>query len=112
MNQLQSGASSLEGGCDCRNVRYRLTHMPLFDHCCHCRWCQRESGSSFALNALIETDCVSVLCGDPVPVTTPFHQFEAAVGDPTLGRPHGRGVFDRKQFWPTASLERRRLLMG
>src|SRR3546814_3324826 len=44
-----------EGGCTCRAVRYRLTAMPLFVHCCHCRWCQRETGSAFALNAMIET---------------------------------------------------------
>ena len=33
-----------EGGCDCRAVRYRLGVAPLFVHCCHCRWCQREIG--------------------------------------------------------------------
>ena len=49
-----------DGGCDCRAVRYRLRTRPLFVHCCHCRWCQRESGSAFALNAMIETDRVDV----------------------------------------------------
>ncbi|MCR6480309.1 GFA family protein [Variovorax sp. ZS18.2.2] len=44
----------LDGGCTCGEVRYRMTAPPLFVHCCHCRWCQRETGSSFALNALIE----------------------------------------------------------
>jgi hypothetical protein len=39
----------LEGGCDCGEVRYRLTTRPLIVHCCHCRWCQRESGTAFAL---------------------------------------------------------------
>ena len=48
----------LEGGCDCRAVRYRMTTRPLFVHCCHCRWCQRETGASFALNAMIEADRV------------------------------------------------------
>jgi hypothetical protein len=51
---------SFEGGCDCRAVRYRMRSRPLFVHCCHCRWCQRESGSAFALNALIEADRVEV----------------------------------------------------
>ena len=46
----------IEGGCDCGSVRYRLLSAPLFVHCCHCRWCQRESGSAFALNAMIEAD--------------------------------------------------------
>ena len=45
-----------DGGCDCRRIRYRMTSRPLFVHCCHCRWCQRESGSAFALNAMIEAE--------------------------------------------------------
>ena len=45
-----------EGGCTCRHVRYRMAGPPLIVHCCHCRWCQRETGASFALNALIEAD--------------------------------------------------------
>ncbi len=44
---------------------------PLFVHCCHCRWCQRESGASFALNAMIETDRVTLLAGRPDMVETP-----------------------------------------
>ena len=51
----------IEGGCDCHTVRYRLVAAPLFVHCCHCRWCQRESGASFALNAMIEADRVTIL---------------------------------------------------
>ncbi|MFO1090789.1 MAG: GFA family protein [Hyphomicrobiales bacterium] len=62
---------SAEGGCDCRAVRYRLEARPLFVHCCHCRWCQRESGSSFALNAMIEADRVTNLGVAPEMVNTP-----------------------------------------
>ena len=51
---------TFEGGCTCRAVRYRMTRRPMFVHCCHCRWCQRETGASFALNALIETDRMEV----------------------------------------------------
>src|SRR5210317_1055527 len=47
-----------DGGCTCRQVRYRMHRAPLFVHCCHCRWCQRETGSAFAINALIERDRV------------------------------------------------------
>jgi hypothetical protein len=61
----------LEGGCDCRGVRYRLTTRPLFVHCCHCRWCQRETGASFALNAMIEAERVELSCGEPEMVDTP-----------------------------------------
>jgi hypothetical protein len=52
-------------------VRYRLTRRPLVVHCCHCRWCQRESGASFALNAMIESRCVEPLGEAPERVLTP-----------------------------------------
>jgi hypothetical protein len=61
----------LEGGCTCRAVRYRVTGPPLVVHCCHCRWCQRETGASFALNAMIEAERVALLSGAPEPVMTP-----------------------------------------
>jgi len=61
----------LEGGCDCRTLRYRMETRPLFVHCCHCRWCQRGSGASFALNAMIESDRVTLLAGEPELVETP-----------------------------------------
>jgi hypothetical protein len=64
-------AEGFEGGCDCRAVRYRMTSRPLYVHCCHCRWCQRESGASFALNALIEADRVEHLGAEPEIVNTP-----------------------------------------
>jgi hypothetical protein len=60
-----------EGGCTCRTVRYRMTSAPLFVHCCHCRWCQRESGASFALNALIEAERVLALGTPPEIIDTP-----------------------------------------
>jgi hypothetical protein len=66
-----SPAYPLHGGCDCRAVRYRLETPPLFVHCCHCRWCQRESGASFALNAMIEADRVTLCAGEPELVATP-----------------------------------------
>ena len=65
------GPFPAEGGCDCRTVRYRLRSEPLFVHCCHCRWCQRETGASFALNAMIEADRVEHLAAEPEIVDTP-----------------------------------------
>jgi hypothetical protein len=59
------------GGCDCRAVRYEMRSRPLVVHCCHCRWCQRESGAAFALIALIEADRVVLLEGTPEVVETP-----------------------------------------
>lgn len=61
----------LSGRCTCGDVRFRLTGPPLFVHCCHCTWCQRESGSAFALNALIEADRVESLAEPPSLVETP-----------------------------------------
>ena len=63
--------TTFEGGCTCRQVRYRMTSTPLFVHCCHCRWCQRETGTAFALNAMIEADRVELLAGAPEMVLTP-----------------------------------------
>jgi hypothetical protein len=48
-----------------------MTTKPLFVHCCHCRWCQRETGSAFALNAMIESDRVRLLEGDVEEIDTP-----------------------------------------
>jgi hypothetical protein len=67
----ETGGFCAEGGCTCRTVRFSLTARPLIVHCCHCRWCQRESGAAFALNALVESDCVVPLSGRPELVPTP-----------------------------------------
>lgn len=60
-----------DGGCTCRRVRFRLATRPLFVHCCHCSWCQRETGASFALNAMIESDRVALLQGEVEVIDTP-----------------------------------------
>jgi hypothetical protein len=62
---------NLDGGCTCGFVRYRMSGKPMFVHCCHCTWCQRESGSAFALNAMIEADRVALVAGDVEMVDTP-----------------------------------------
>ncbi len=61
----------LEGGCACGDVRYRLTSEPLFTRCCHCLNCQRQTGSAFVINLLIEVDRVELLAGEPQPVDVP-----------------------------------------
>ena len=71
-------ASDLTGGCACGAVRYRLGSAPMFVHCCHCRDCQRQTGSAFVINALIETDRIALLAGEPAPVAVPTDS----------GRPH------------------------
>jgi hypothetical protein len=64
-------ARPLEGRCTCGDVRYRLTAAPMFVHCCHCRWCQRETGASFALNAMVEAERLTLLAGMAEAVITP-----------------------------------------
>jgi hypothetical protein len=59
------------GECACGHVRYEMTSAPMFVHCCHCRSCQRENGSAFAVNALIEADRVVLRAGKTVEVTVP-----------------------------------------
>jgi hypothetical protein len=61
----------MEGGCTCGSVRYRLFGPPMIVHCCHCRWCQRETGAAFALNAVIEAERVVHEGQAPVLVPTP-----------------------------------------
>ncbi len=54
----------LEGGCSCEHLRYKLHAKPMIVHCCHCRWCQKQTGTAFALNALIESREVQTVKGD------------------------------------------------
>ena len=61
----------VEGTCSCRGIRYRMTAAPMLVHCCHCTWCQRETGSAFVLNAMVEAECVDVLAGSPLVIDTP-----------------------------------------
>lgn len=61
-----------DGACTCGAVKYRMKSRPMFVHCCHCLWCQRETGSAFVLNAFIESDRLELLQGsvESVPVPT------------------------------------------
>ena len=61
----------VEGGCTCRHVRYRVEAAPIVVHCCHCSWCQRETGSAFAVNAVVEADRVTLLQGGVELLDTP-----------------------------------------
>ena len=151
-----------DGHCTCGAIRYRMTSAPLFVHCCHCRWCQRETGAAFALNAMIEADRVVLLTGESEVIVTPTNSGKgqkisrcphcrialwsnyAGAGDavrfvrvgtledpdrlppdihiftaskqPWLVLPPGTPAvaeyYDRKQYWPATSLERRRVLLG
>ena len=75
---MSNGDAALAGGCACGSVRYRLRRRPMFVNCCHCSECQRQLGSAFAVNAVIETEAIEVLAGTPEPLTVPT----------ASGRPH------------------------
>lgn len=53
-----------EGQCDCGETRYRLHDLPLIVHACHCRACQRQTGSTNVVNYLIEKHKVELLSGN------------------------------------------------
>jgi len=61
----------MEGGCTCRHIRYRLEGAPIIVHACHCRWCQRETGTAHALNAVYEAERVVHTAAEPEIIDTP-----------------------------------------
>lgn len=61
----------IRGRCTCGSVRYVILIKPMFVHCCHCSWCQRESGAAFAINALVESNQVKHLSGEIEKIATP-----------------------------------------
>jgi hypothetical protein len=90
---VASETGPLDGGCACGAVRYRTTSGPLVVHCRHCRWCQRETGASFALNAVIEADPSKqpwVVLPPGTPAVAEFYQLE--------------------DHWPRESLDRLRAM--
>ncbi|WP_101759054.1 GFA family protein [Oceanicoccus sp. KOV_DT_Chl] len=66
-----NNSANTAGRCTCGEIHYELTASPLFVHCCHCSWCQRETGSAFAINALIESRHIRLISGHPEIVHTP-----------------------------------------
>ena len=160
--ELVSTAEIADGGCTCGLVRYRISGPPMIVHCCHCRWCQRETGAAFALNAMIEADRVSLLEGNVEVVVTPsasgkgqrisrcprcrvavwsnyagagntMHFVRVGTLDAPDRFPPDIHIFtsskqpwvilpaqvpavpeyyDRRQYWPAASLERRAALLA
>ncbi len=63
--------ATVEGGCACGSVRYEAALPAIFVQCCHCTRCQSQSGSAFALNAMIEADHVRLTSGELEAIETP-----------------------------------------
>jgi hypothetical protein len=57
---------SVEGGCVCGAIRYTLTAAPMIIHACHCRDCQKLTGSALAINLWIERKFVAPSGPEPV----------------------------------------------
>ena len=68
---MNNPAQPCEGGCTCGHVRYQASSDPLIVHCCHCRGCQKSSGSAFALNALFEANRIKLISGEVEEITVP-----------------------------------------
>ena len=68
---IASSQPFAEGGCACGEIRYRLHARPIVVHCCHCHRCQRETGSAFALNALLEAANFELVQGIAEKLTRP-----------------------------------------
>ena len=100
----------MEGGCTCRAVRFRLDDRPIIVHACHCRWCQRETGTAFALNAVLETGKVTILAGEPTETRIPSEsgKGQRMVRCPTCGVTvwsHYPGGGDRLRFVRVGTLD-------
>lgn len=68
---MNNKSQTRDGGCTCGHARYQVASEPMIVHCCHCRGCQKNSDSAFALNALFEADRVELISGEVEDVTVP-----------------------------------------
>jgi hypothetical protein len=56
----------MDGGCNCDEVRYRVTRAPLTAYICHCHLCQKRTGSAFSMQIVIPADGFELLTGSPI----------------------------------------------
>lgn len=68
---MEDKTKTMVGGCSCGHVRYQLLSDPMIVHCCHCRFCQRQTGSAFVLNALLEANRVEIIRGQVNDIMVP-----------------------------------------
>ena len=51
------------GGCQCGSIRYEITKEALGLAVCHCRECQRQSGSAFGMSLAVPPGAFRLLSG-------------------------------------------------
>jgi hypothetical protein len=56
-------SAGIEGGCACGALRFALRAPPLFTHVCHCRDCQRRTGSAFSITTIVLRDDLAITSG-------------------------------------------------
>ncbi|AHE52524.1 GFA family protein [Sphingomonas sanxanigenens] len=56
----------IEGGCRCGRVRFRVSQAPWMETICHCRGCQRMSGSAFSTTLIVPADGFEQIAGETV----------------------------------------------
>lgn len=85
---------SLTGACLCGGVRFELAEPPLSAAYCHCKRCQRRSGTAASANARVTPGSVRLVAGEEL-VTwfAPPDGFEkafcSACGSALFSRPAG-----------------------
>ena len=53
-----------EGGCQCGRVRYRFEGEPISLAVCHCKECQRQTGSAFGMSLTVREKDFQLLKGE------------------------------------------------
>ncbi len=61
-----STVKTVEGGCRCGRVRFRVTGNALVTMACHCTGCQRMTASAYSLSGLYPAEAFAVIEGEPV----------------------------------------------
>jgi hypothetical protein len=64
------------GGCACGAIRYECSAEPLFSANCHCRDCQRASGSAYASALIVPKAAFTLTKGAPK-----YHRVTADSGN-------------------------------
>jgi hypothetical protein len=110
----------LSGGCACGAIRYECSVEPLASFNCHCRDCQRETGSAFASIIAVPRASVTLVQGRPkyFGLTadsgfTTSRAFCGECGSPLFGQPNRRpdmltlragSLDDPSQFKPNQNI--------